>query len=611
MQSGQLSIHTENILPIIKQWLYSDKDIFLRELVANATDAISKLRRLQDHGVSLPEHSPRIEVEVDLETQTIKISDNGLGMSREEVEKYICQVAFSSAEEFLNHYTSNREEDQIIGHFGLGFYSAYMIAHKVTIETRSYRAEEEPVRWECDGSTAYTMEMGSRESVGTTITLHVSEENGEYLEEGKILEILHHHCSFLPYPIFLGEKQINELPPLWLKNPKECTDEEYLTFYRHLYPAAEDPIFWVHLNVDYPFHLRGILYFPKQKGHRDWKRASIKLFCNRVFVSDHCEDVVPEYLTVLRGAIDSPDIPLNVSRSYLQRDRNVRQLGKHIAKKVTDALQQLMKSDRERYIASWEDLSTVLKLGAVEDDKFFERVKELLIWKTAQNEWTDVEAYLDKNGDRTQNKVLYTSHEDQIPHLLRLYKEKGIDILYADHPVDPYLITHIEKNLSVQFQRIDSVVDDSLIDSSKENDILDAEGKTESGRLGEFFQRNLGGEKLKIDVKSLSSDGILGLVTTEEGSRRLRDFMRATQPDGDSHKLFEQERTLVLNSNSPLVRGVAELESSDPDLASELSQEIYELVLLSQKELGIDHFDQFVQRSQKVLTSLVTAKAGK
>ena len=352
---GKLKIHSENILPIIKKWLYSDKDIFVRELVSNSCDAISKLRKLTNDA----NETWRIDIKIDKENRTLTFSDNGLGMNHDEVETYISQIAFSGAEEFIQKYQSDKEEDQIIGHFGLGFYSAYMVAQNVEIQTLSHKDGADPMHWSCDGSVDYTLEKGSRETRGTDVVLHLSKEEDEYLDDTRLRQILHHYCSFLPYPIFLNDKQINEKPPLWMKPASECTEQEYLDFYRHLFPMEPDPLFWVHLNVDFPFNLKGILYFPKLAQDGELKKETIQLFCNRVFVSDNCRDLLPEYLTILRGAIDSPDIPLNVSRSYLQMDRTVRQLGSHISKKITDRLAALYRSEKEKFLTYWEDIELI------------------------------------------------------------------------------------------------------------------------------------------------------------------------------------------------------------------------------------------------------------
>jgi len=437
MIKKNLEIHSENILPIIKKWLYSDKDIFVRELVSNACDAIRKVKILRDQGeLEAKDEDFKIEILQDKDHKTLKFIDNGVGMDAEEVQKYIAQIAFSGAEEFVNKYKSSEEKDQFIGHFGLGFYSAYMVASKVEINTLSYKPNAEPVFWSCDGSAEYTLEKGTRTERGTEITLFIDKDSEEYLEEARLKQILSHYCSFLPYPVYLGGTLINTKEPLWIKNPADCSPKDYIDFFHYLYPMEEDPLFWVHLNVDYPFHLKGILYFPKLRRDFDIEKNTVKLYCNRVFVSDNCKDVIPNYLMALRGVIDSPDIPLNVSRSYLQMDRTVRQLSGHISKKVSDSLGILYRNERERFVQSWEDISTVIKLGILEDEKLYERVKDFLIWKTVDGEWINAQEYLDRYKEKTQDKIYYTKDETHLSTLHDMYNKQGIGILGAADPID-------------------------------------------------------------------------------------------------------------------------------------------------------------------------------
>ncbi len=393
MEKGTLQIHSENILPIIKKWLYSDRDIFVRELISNACDAIQKTKILRDQGeLDIKDEDYRIEVEIDKNAHVLKFIDNGIGMDAEEVKKYIAQIAFSGAEEFLSKYTSQNEQEQIIGHFGLGFYSAYMVADLVEIQTLSYKPNAQPVMWRCDGSSSYEIDSGHRQARGTEITLFIGKDHEECLDASYIEKILRNYCSFLPYPIYLNGKRINERTPLWTKSPSECVQEDYLQFYRYLYPMEEDPLFWLHLNVDYPFTLKGILYFPKMRRDFDPNKSSVSLYCNRVFVSDNCKDIIPNYLMMLKGIIDSPDIPLNVSRSYLQTDRTVRQLANHISKKVTDSLSALYKTERERFLQAWQDASLVVKLGILEDEKFLRKSTRIF----------NLENYQSKLGDSSR-----------------------------------------------------------------------------------------------------------------------------------------------------------------------------------------------------------------
>jgi molecular chaperone HtpG len=610
MSKGTLEIHSENILPIIKKWLYSDKDIFVRELVSNSCDAILKVKHLQEQG-ALPkngEEENRIDVTVDKEKKTLVFSDTGIGMDEEEVKKYIAQIAFSSAEEFMEKYKSNKEGDQIIGHFGLGFYSAYMVAEKVEVNTLSYKEGAKPALWTCDGSREYELKEGTRTQRGTTITLFVSSENEDYLERATIEKILKHYCTFLPYPIYLGEERINPKEPLWIKAPSECTKEDYLDFYKHLYPFEEAPLFWVHLNVDYPFHLKGILYFPKINRQFDYQKSSVQLYCNRVFVSDNCKDIIPEYLMMLRGAIDSPDIPLNVSRSYLQMDKTVRQLSSHISKKVSDSLATLYRNEHERYVSVWEDISPIIKLGALEDEKFYDRVKDVIIWKNVEGEWTTIHDYLERNTDKNSNKVLYTTESKHFGHIVHLYREKGIEILIAAGPVDNYLIQFLERKLApTEFKRIDAEISDHLLDKDREKTALDESGRSEAAKIAELISQCLGNENIEVVAKSLNANALPGFIVIDEQQRRMRDYMlQMAKGDANLDSMGDLigKKTFVINTNNPLVNTLEKLHSQNPELAKDLVQEMYDLALLEQKELSPHDLAGFIQRSNRVLEKL-------
>lgn len=606
-----LQIHSENLLPIIKKWLYSDKDIFSRELVSNACDAIRKVKMLRDRGeTEASDEEFRIDISIDKENRTLTFADTGIGMDAQEVEKYIAQIAFSSAEEFLEKYKSNKEEDQFIGHFGLGFYSAYMVAEKVTLKTLSYKKEAEPVVWTSDGKSEYTLEKGIKTTRGTEVILHIDKESEEFLDPYKLRQTLQHYCAFLPYPVYLGESRINTHEPLWIKPPSECTEKEYLEFYRHLYPGHEDPLFWVHLNVDYPFHLKGILYFPKLKQELDSHKNTIRLYCNRVFVNDNCKDIIPHYLMVLQGAIDSPDIPLNVSRSSLQMDKTVRQLANHVSKKVSDSLAALWKNNKEKYIASWEDISPIIKLAIFEDEKFYERVKGQLIWKIADKEWISLEEYLEKNRDKTGDRVLYTKDEGQLSHILDVYRKKNIDVLVASNPIDSYLFQHLEKKLApVTFQRIDAAVDEHLLDKEREKTILDGEGKTEAAHLADFIRSKLSDKTIEVEAKSLAADALPGFVMIKEDQRRMRDYLsslnRQEKIDSFPHLT---KRTFVVNTNNPLIGLIKNLDKRDPELAGELIKEVYDLSLLSQREIDPAALNQFINRSAHIMEKLLQEK---
>jgi molecular chaperone HtpG len=605
MAKAQLKVHTENILPIIKKWLYSEKDIFLRELVSNACDALGKCRTLREQEeANILDEELKIDVRIDKEKKQLIISDTGIGMTAEEVEKYIAQIAFSGAEEFLDKYKSHNEKDQIIGHFGLGFYSAYMVSKTVSLETLSYKEGASSVFWSCDGGTEYEIAQGQRQSRGTDVILHIDAENEEFLEEGKIKHILQSYCSFLPFPIFLNGVHINSKEPLWLKPASSCTKEEYLEFYRSLYPMDPDPIFWIHLNIDYPFNLKGILYFPKINQKFNWNESHSKLFCNRVFVSDNCKDLIPDYLIALKGAIDSPDIPLNVSRSYLQMDKTVRQLAIHIAKKVADKLSSTYETDSESFIQAWPDIELIVKLGIIQDEKFQEKAQNFLIWKNIQGNWTTLEQYLERNQEMLKNKIFYTTDEKQSSSFLDLYKEKGIEVLYTSSPVDSTLMSALErKKADVQFQRIDGDISEVILDKSKDSTLLDAEGKTEATRLSELIAEKLGKDKVAVEAKSLASDTLHGFIVVNEEMRRMREYLALSQQS--SAFPFPDKKTFVVNTNSKLVTALPKINAKNPELAKELVTQLYELSLLSQKELAPQDLSAFIQRSNTVLEQLV------
>lgn len=613
MTKKTLEIHSENILPIIKKWLYSDKDIFARELVSNACDAIKKVKILRDKGqIDAVDEEFRIDIKIDKEKRTLKFVDTGIGMDADEVEKYIAQIAFSSAEEFLEKYQTEKEGDQFIGHFGLGFYSAYMAAEHIEIDTLSYKEGAEPAFWSCDGNREYTLEKGTRQTRGTEITLFIEKDSDEFLEEATLKKALQHYCAFLPYPVYLGENKINTHEPLWIKNPSECTEKEYLEFYRYLYPMQEDPLFWVHLNVDYPFHLKGILYFPKLRQEFEMNKNTVRLYCNRVFVSDNCKDVIPEYLMILQGVIDSPDIPLNVSRSYLQMDRTVRQLSGHISKKVSDSLSSLYRNEKDKYYKCWEDISPIVKLGAMEDSKFYERVKNIMIWKLVEGGWTTVEDYLENNREKTKDKILYTKDEKQLSHFLKIYKKKNIDVICAPSPLDNYTIQFLESKVSpAKFQRIDSEVNEHILDSDREKSILDEEGRTEASRLADFIRSKLTDENLEVEAKSLATDELPGFVVISEEQRRMRDYLMSLSPKDAPQQMAQMtKRTFVVNTNNPLITAIRNLDKTNSDLAAEVVKEIYDLSLLSQREMDPKALDDFINRSTHVLEHLAREAVG-
>lgn len=574
---AKLKIHSENILPIIKKWLYSDKDIFLRELVANACDALSKCKSL---GL---DDDLRIDITVDKEKKTIQIADTGIGMTEDEIKKYIAQIAFSGAEEFVAKYKD--EQSEIIGHFGLGFYSAFMVSDTVEIDSLSHQEGAIAAHWECDGSSDYKMKQGKRDKRGTTITLHANSE--EHLDLNKLRAILMEHCQFLQFPIFLGEEQINEKQPLWMKAPNECTDEEYLEFYRLLHPMEPDPIFWIHLNVDYPFHLKGILYFPKITPRFEFNKSNIRLFCNRMFVSDNCKDLIPDYLTVLRGVIDSPDIPLNVSRSMLQMDSTVRSLTKHISKKVSDRLSTLFTNEREEFVAKWPDIELIIKLGVLQDDKFYERMQDCLLFKTTAGEWKTVKELKPEN-----DKIFYTTSDDKM--LTKLYQDQGHEVVFADSYLDAPLMNALEPKLApLKFMRVDGSLDASITDNEKEH--------VDAAKMAELVSSQLDG--VEVEAKSLSSTSLPAFVMFSEEQRRLRDYMKLQSGDMPGDILGKPK--LVINTNSPLIEKLSMLKDKDPALAKSLIEQVYELSLLSQKELAQDKLSSFIERNNAVLEKLL------
>ncbi|MBM4399984.1 MAG: molecular chaperone HtpG, partial [Candidatus Cloacimonetes bacterium] len=486
-EKGALSIHTENIFPIIKKWLYSQHDIFLRELISNATDALNKLRYAKP---DVDESTLKIEVKLDKKKKTLQVIDNGLGMTDEEIRKYINQIAFSGAEEFVEKF--KEVQNNIIGHFGLGFYSSFMVAEKVTIDSLSYQENAVPAFWECDGTTEYSMSKGKRKDVGTTVTVHFNDESSEYLEVSKINEILEKYCNFMPYPIEFEGKTVNQKEALWNKKPKDVTEEQYKEFYKSLFHDWQDPIFWIHLNVDYPFNLKGILYFPKLRNEPEFFKGEVKLFCNNVFVADNLEDLIPEFLLLLKGGIDIPEIPLNVSRSFLQNDKQVQKITKYIVKKVADHLTETFKEDRKKYEQYWEDIQTFIKYGLLKDDDFLDSLKEMIVFKSSSGDYVTLEEYKAKNPQTAEKtKVYYASSEDTQVSYLNMMKEQGIEVIFQTSPLDTHLYQRLEGKLEkVEFLRIDSELNDLLINKDK-TELVDLDSKTDSGKLKEIFEKAL------------------------------------------------------------------------------------------------------------------------
>ena len=619
-ESGNISVHTENIFPIIKQWLYSDKDIFLRELVSNGNDAIQKLKRLSDIGQVDLGGQPffRVDVVLDKDNGIIQVMDNGLGMTRDEVKKYINQVAFSSAREFLEKYKDQSgEANQIIGHFGLGFYSAFMVADKVQIDTLSWEEGAEPVRWTSETGMDYTMEVSdSRTQRGTTITLHISEDSKEFLEGYRLREILNKYCSFLPVEIYFrdvkekkkddGEapRPINDIRPLWLKHPNDCTDEEYREFYQKVFHDFRDPLFWIHLNVDYPFNLKGILYFPRLNNQFETLEGQIKLYSNQVFVADNIKEVIPEFLMLLKGTIDCPDLPLNVSRSFLQNDGQVQKISSYISRKVADKLASLFKNERDDYNRYWDDINPFIKYGCMRDQKFYEQVKDYIIFKTLDGEYITLKDYLEKNKEKHENQVYYVNDETQQAQYIRLFKEQDLDAVYLNNIIDTHFISFLEMNEgSVKFKRVDSDISQSLKDDQEKGD--KKVDKKIDKTLEKLFKEAIDKDDLKIEIEGLKNRDIPAMVLLSEESRRMEEMIQRFGDMGINYPMHKEE-TLIINKSSDLVKSLIKLsedESRKDDLTM-ICQHIYDLALVAHKPLSSEEMMDFIERGNKILTKL-------
>jgi len=621
-EQGSISIHTDNIFPIIKKALYSERDIFLRELISNSVDAISKLKMLVSAGEVSSAPEPEITVLVNKEAKTIAVSDTGLGMTADEVKKYINQVAFSSAEEFIQKYSASAGEQGIIGHFGLGFYSAFMVASKVEIQSLSCREGAQAVHWQCDGTTTFTLDDGDRTSVGTTVILHIQEDAVEFLDEAEIRRIVKKYCDFMPVPIKLNGEAINKQVSLWDKYPNSIAKDEYLEFYRYLYPFQEDPLFWIHLNTDYPFVLRGILYFPKIRQDIDPNKPQIKLYSNHVFVSDNCEEVIPKFLLPLRGVIDSTDIPLNVSRSFLQGDRRVRQIQDYIARKVADHLSKMYRDERAEFLRCWSDISIFMKFGAMHNDKFYQQIKEILVYPTTaageDQGFTTLQAYLERTKEKQGNKVFYTSDAGAQATYVDLYKSQGFEVLTFESFIDNHYIHFLEQQYKdVQFVRVDAEIDEKLIDKEQRTELIDPKtNQTASDRLQNIFRQALNKPHLKIRTESLkgSESAPPAVILLSELQRRILEMSAIMQ---QKEVVFPDDHTLLINTAHPLVQNLLKLEQGQiitipatakpEDTAQLLCQHIYDLALMAQKRFDGEEIKQFLDRSQKVLT-LLTAR---
>ena len=619
-QKGSISIHAENIFPIIKKWLYSDKDIFIRELISNGCDAVNKYKKLISLGEAKgnTDENYKIKVSIDKENSALIFEDNGIGMTAEEVEKYINQVAFSGAEDFFNTYKDKmNEENDIIGHFGLGFYSSFMVSKKVQIDTLSYKENATPVRWVSEDGLEFELtQSDNRETRGTTITLFLADDSKEFLEEYTVRNIIDKYCSFLPVDIYLetikteetkedevvDTTPINDTNPLWLKAPKDCTDEEYKEFYRKVFKTFDEPLFWIHLNVDYPFNLKGILYFPKLKNEFELIEGKVKLYNNQVFVADNIKEVIPEFLLLLKGVIDCPDLPLNVSRSFLQNDRDVSKISKHIVKKVADKLKSLYKNERENYEKFWDDIQVFIKFGCLKDESFYDKVKDSILFKTINSQYITLNDYLENCKEKHENKVFYVSNEEQQSQYIKLFKDYGLDAVILDSTIDNHFISMIEfKNQGVHFNRIDADLSDILKDNDNEDN---KEIKTD---IESLFKDVIGDRINNYSVESLKSEDTPAIILISEQSRRMAE-MRSQFAGMDFGMSFEEEKTLVINNNSSIVKKLVSLkdDESKKEQISLICNQIVDIALLSNKELDSKQLDEFIKRNNQLMSMVIS-----
>lgn len=625
MAKGNISVDSENLFPIIKKWLYSDKDIFLRELVSNGCDAVTKLKKLASIGEAQIDENEKFKVTVSIfkDAKKLVISDNGIGMTAEEIDKYINQIAFSGASDFLSKY---KEEDdkssQIIGHFGLGFYSAFMVADSVEIDSLSYQDGAKAAKWICDGSMEFDLADGDRTERGTTITLNIAEDSKEFLEESTIRQILHKYCAFLPIEIYVEvpedkhedhcdcghdheheheddtpsePKPINNTTPLWMKKPSECTDEEYKEFYRNVFMDFNEPLFWIHLNVDYPFNLKGILYFPKINHEFAGQEGQIKLYNNQVFVADNVKEVIPEFLMLLKGVIDCPDLPLNVSRSFLQNDGYVKKISSHITKKVADKLTSIYNNERENYEKYWDYINIFIKYGCLRDEKFYEKVKDVIIYRDIDGKYLTLDEYLD---GKEEKDVYYVSDPQTQSQYINMFKNQGLNAVVLPSMMDTHFISLVEmKQTGVKFKRIDSAIND-ISDNTEKDDST----KEQEEKLIEKFKNEIKDDTLKIEVQSLKDDSIPAVILLGEQSRRMQEMYKAYgQQMAGMADMFHDEFTLVLNSNNSLIKKIDTLNDEDANLVID---HVYDLAKISHSPLPAEQMTKFIERSNKLLEKL-------
>ena len=618
---GSLSINSENIFPIIKKWLYSDHDIFFRELISNGCDAITKLKKLEMMGeYTFPEdHKNRIQVLVNPEEKTLKFIDTGLGMDADEVEEYINQIAFSGATDFLAKYKDKTNEDQIIGHFGLGFYSAFMVADEVHIDTLSYKEGAVPVHWECDGGTEFSMTDGNRTEVGTTITLFLNEESVEFANEYRAREVIQKYCSFMPTEIFLSKEgeeakedeeptSLSDTAPLWTKHPNECEKEQYLEFYRKVFHDYKEQLFWIHLNMDYSFNLKGILYFPKINTEYDSIEGTIKLYNNQVFIADNIKEVIPEFLMLLKGVIDCPDLPLNVSRSALQNDGFVKKISDYITKKVADRLSGMCKTQRDDYEKYWDDINPFIKFGCIKDEKFSNKMMDYILYKDLDGKYLtlkdllpeapETEVVEDGKEEKKTETIFYVTDEIQQSQYINMFRAEGKNAVILRHNIDSAFVTHVERaNETVHFQRIDA----DLTDDFKEA-VSEEEMKETTDALTELFRKALDNENLQVKVEKLKNEEVSSMVTLSEESRRMQEMMRMYGMAGMDPSMFGGDETLVLNANNKLVQYV--LENKDGENTKLFCEQLYDLAMISHKPLSPEAMTKFIARSNQIMMLL-------
>lgn len=643
LKQGSISIDTENIFPIIKKWLYSDKDIFIRELISNGCDAVSKHKRLVSLGETPGDDKPyKITVAVSKKNKTLSFSDNGIGMTADEIDKYINQVAFSGAEDFFNKYKDKMEEsNDIIGHFGLGFYSAFMVSSNVEIDTLSFATGAKPIRWQsADGMQFEITEDGTRTERGTTITLTLAEDSEEFLDEYHLRSIIKKYCSFLPVEIYVentdkleeeakkkaeeaakkaeegadsetSEEEpkeeikpvpLNDTNPLWLKSPKDCTDEEYIKFYQQVFNVFDEPLFWIHLNVDYPFNLKGILYFPKLKNEFELVEGKVKLYNNQVFVADNIKEVIPEFLLLLKGVIDCPDLPLNVSRSFLQNDRDVSKISKHIVKKVADKLKSLCKNEREKYESFWDDIQVFIKYGCLKDEGFYDKIKEYILYKDLDGKYITLKDYLEYAKDKHENKVFYVVDKEQQSQYIKLFKEYDLNAVILDCTIDNNFITFLEyKESGVRFKRIDSDLSDVLKDKDEEKD------ENADEEIVNFFKEKIGDRVQKYSVESLKKEDTPAVILISEESRRMME-MQSRFAGLDYGFDLKEEKTLVINDRNPLIKKVLSLRDDETkkEAVDVICNQIVDLALLANKELGAEELDLFIKRSNELMSKVIS-----